>query len=193
MKKFVFVLLLLSFLKSELCAQVINRYPFIQSPSQSSAIIAWRRATSAIGTVKWGTSATSLSNTLVETSATQIHAVTISGLQPNTKYYYQALSDTFTSSVEYFYTAKPDSVRQLDFLVYGDCGFNNTQQDGIAAQMAAKTSEFALVVGDVDRTIIRLTPNSIIHSHGAMQNSLRSMAMTAISQAARSTSGWKMN
>ena len=153
MKKFAFVLMLLSVLTSDLTAQVINRYPFIQSPSQSSTIIAWRRATSAIGTVKWGTSPTSLSNTLVETSATQIHAVSISGLQPNTKYYYQALSDTFTSSVEYFYTAKPDSVRQLDFLVYGDCGFNNTQQDGIAAQMAAKTSEFALVVGDVDQLV----------------------------------------
>ena len=137
----------------DLSAQVLNRYPFIQSPNQSSAIIAWRRATSAIGTVKWGTSSTSLNNTLVEPAATQSHAVTIPGLLPNTKYYYQALSDTFTSAVEYFYTAKPDSVRQLNFLVYGDCGFNNSQQDGIATQMSAKTSEFALVVGDIDQLV----------------------------------------
>jgi hypothetical protein len=138
---------------ADIHAQVVNRYPFIQSPTQSTAIISWRRAATAIGTVKWGTSAAALTNTMTEASATQTHAINISGLLPNTKYYYQALSDSFTSSIEYFYTAKPDSVRRLDFLVYGDCGFNNSQQDGIAAQMAAKTSEFALVVGDVDQLV----------------------------------------
>ena len=151
MKQTAFLVLFLALLTADISAQTINRYPFIQSPDQSSVIIAWRRATSAIGTVKWGTSPSSLTNTLVETAGTNIHAIKISGLQSNTKYYYQALSDTFTSAVEYFYTAKPDSVRQVAFQVYGDCGFNNSQQDGIATQMAAKSSEFSLVVGDVDQ------------------------------------------
>ncbi len=134
-------------------AQVVNRYPNIQSPDQTSAIIAWRRATSAVGSVKWGTAAGSLTNTLTESSANQIHAITISGLQPNTKYYYQALSDTFTSAVEYFYTAKPDSVRQLSFVVYGDCGFNSSQQNSISALMATRNVDFGLVVGDVDQNV----------------------------------------
>lgn len=134
-------------------SQVVDRYPNIQSPGETSAIIAWRTATSSVGTLTWGTSAGSLTNTITEPSSNQIHAVTISGLQPNTKYYYQAISGSFTSSVEYFYTAKPDNVRKLDFLSYGDCGFNNSVQNTVGALMATQSVDLALVVGDVDQNV----------------------------------------
>lgn len=131
----------------------VDRYPNIQSPTETSTIIAWRTATASIGTVNWGTSSGSLINAITEPSSTKIHAVTISGLQPNTKYYYQAISGSFTSSVEYFYTAKPDSVRQLDFLAYGDCGFNNSVQNTIGGFMTGHTVDLALVLGDVDQNV----------------------------------------
>ena len=102
------------------------------------------------GTVQWGTSPAALTNTLTD-AATHTHAFTISGLQPNTEYYYQASGTGFLSSVEHFFTAKPDSVKQLSFVVFGDCGFNNSTQDNIAAQMAAQPVDFGLVVGDVDQ------------------------------------------
>jgi hypothetical protein len=153
MQKYTLVLLALLAIYIPSSAQVVNRYPNIQSPDQHSAIIAWRRATAAIGTVTWGTSPTALTSTLTDTTARQIHAITISGLRPNTKYYYQALSDTMSAAVSYFYTAKPDSVRDLSFLVYGDCGFDNSQQDDISALMATKTVDFGLVVGDVDQLV----------------------------------------
>ena len=132
-------------------AQVAERYPYIQSPDQASAIIAWNNATVGVGTVNWGTSAASLTNTVSDVASTQLHALSITGLQPNTKYYYQAICGSFQSSVEYFYTAKPNDVRQMDFVVYGDCGFNSSQQDSIAAHMAATAQDFGLVVGDVDQ------------------------------------------
>jgi hypothetical protein len=134
-------------------AQVADRYPLIQSPNENSVVIGWNNATAGIGTVKWGNSPTTLTNIISEQSANQIHGITISGLQPNTKYYYQASCGSFQSSVEYFYTAKPDSVRQMDFVVYGDCGFNSAQQDQISALMAAQPQDFGLVVGDVDQIL----------------------------------------
>jgi hypothetical protein len=134
-------------------AQVVDRYPNIQSPNENSAIIAWRTATAGVGTINWGTSPGSLTNTITESAAAQIHAITIQGLQPNSKYYYQASSGSFISSVEYFYTAKPDSIKQFDFLSYGDCGFNNSVQNTIGALMAAQTVDFGVVVGDVDQNV----------------------------------------
>ena len=134
---FLFVIITCSIVSSY--SQVVDRYPNIQSPDETSAIIAWRTATATVGTVQWGTAFGSLTNTITESSSNQIHAITISGLQPNTKYFYTATSGTFQSSEEYFYTAKPDSVRQLDFLVYGDCGFNNSVQNTISGLMATQT------------------------------------------------------
>ncbi len=134
-------------------SQTVNRYPNIQSPDQHSAIIAWRRTTSAIGKVKYGLSPSALTDSVVETSTTQIHAITIPGLQPNTQYFYHAYSDTMATGTEYFYTAKPDSVRDVTFLAYGDCGFNNSTQNTIAALMAGKSSEFSVVCGDVDQLV----------------------------------------
>jgi len=132
-------------------AQVVNRYPYIQSPDPTSAIIAFNTATAGVGTINWGTSAGSLPSVVTDVSSTQTHALSITGLQPNTKYYYQAVCGSFSSDTEYFYTAKPDNVRQMDFVVYGDCGFNTKQQDSIAAHMAQTNQDFGLVVGDVDQ------------------------------------------
>ena len=150
MRKMIYAVLLLAAF-SVSSAQVVDRYPLIQSPNENSVIIAWNSANAGIGRVNWGTSPGNLTNTITESSANQVHGITISGLQPNTRYYYQASCGSFQSSVEYFYTAKPDSVRQMDFVVYGDCGFNSSQQDQISALMAAQPQDFGLVVGDVDQ------------------------------------------
>ena len=132
-------------------AQVSDRYPYIQSPDHNSAVIAWNNATAGVGVVHWGTDSNSMVNTVSDVSATQTHALSITGLQPNTQYFYQASCGSFQSAKEYFFTAKSGNVRQLDFLVYGDCGFNSSQQDNISAQMATHPVDFGLVVGDVDQ------------------------------------------
>ena len=152
MKKKIYTLLLVAafYMGS---AQITDRYPIIQSPNENSVVIGWNNATAGVGNVKWGTTFGSLINTVSEQSANQVHGITINGLQANTKYYYQASCGSFQSAVEYFYTAKPDSVRKMDFVVYGDCGFNNSQQAQISSLMAAQTQDFGLVVGDVDQTV----------------------------------------
>lgn len=138
-------------------AQVVDVYPFIQRPTETSATIAWRRANGGTATLRYGTDVANLSNSLSISTATQKPYFDLSGLQPATKYYYQcqtfAPSDTFTSAVEYFYTADPKSQQQIDFLVYGDCGYNNTIQNDIAALMEQEDADFGVVVGDVDQGV----------------------------------------
>jgi hypothetical protein len=133
-------------------AQVVDRYNVIQKPTETSATVAWRTATSSIGTINWGTDPQSLSNTMSVATATKKHFYELTGLTPNTKYYYQTSTDGgFLSDVDYFYTAKPDTVRNLSFLHYGDCGYDNSVQNDIAALMIEDSTEFGIVAGDIDQ------------------------------------------
>lgn len=153
MKYFTFLALFLLGL-SVLSAQVVDRYPYIQQPTETSVLVAWNTSTSARGTIIWGNSPSNLSNSKVDVAATQKHALTIDGLQANTKYYYQVSTDAgYTSAIEHFWTAKPLAERQISFLHYGDCGYNNTIQNQIAGLMEQEEVDFAVVAGDVDQGI----------------------------------------
>lgn len=153
MCKISWVLLLLLGWGMGLQAQV-NRYPYIQQPTETSALIAWRTQSADIGTLSWGTSPSTLSNVMTDPSAITDHHFTISGLQPNTQYYYQVTnSGGFNSVVENFWTAKPVADDQFTFLHYGDCGYDNSVQNGIAALMEQENADFAVVAGDVDQGV----------------------------------------
>ncbi len=135
-------------------AQVVDRYNFVQRPSLTGTTIAWRTASPSIGTIEWGTDAFNLNNSLSDPTPTTKHAYDIDGLTPNTKYYYQTSTDGgFTSGIDYFYTAKPDSLSDITFLHYGDCGYNNTVQNDIAALMLAEEADFGIVAGDIDQGV----------------------------------------
>ena len=133
-------------------AQVVDRYPYVQSPDEHSVIIAWRTATAGTGTLAYGLSPTSLTDTLRETAPTQKHVIYLTGLASNQKYYYKVHSTGHsTYPTEFFSTAMPDSNKHFKFLHYGDCGFNTTIQHDIAALMNAEDADFGVVTGDVDQ------------------------------------------
>lgn len=148
------LLLLLLLLQILTFAQVVDRYPYVQQPTETSVLIAWNTATSGIGTLIWGTGPSALTNSLNEVAATQKHSLTISGLQPNTQYFYQVTTDAgYTSAVEHFWTAKPVENRAIKFLHYADCGYNNTIQNQLSALMEQEPVDFAVVAGDVDQGV----------------------------------------
>lgn len=147
--KFFLLLLLIPF---SVVGQVVNRYPYVQKPTETSVLVAWNTATSGIGTLHWGSSPSSLTSSLSEASARQKHAIELSGLQPNTQYYYQVRTDAGdSSSVEHFWTAKPVEIKDINFLHYGDCGYDNSPQNQLAGLMAQEDVDFAVVAGDVDQ------------------------------------------
>lgn len=131
---------------------IVDRYPYLQQPTETSVLIAWNTQTAAIGTLQWGDGPFALTHSLQDPASTQKHHLTITGLQPNTQYFYQVTTDAgYTSAVESFWTAKPIENKSIKFLHYADCGYNNTIQNQLAALMEQEPVDFAVVAGDVDQ------------------------------------------
>ena len=148
------ILLLFLLCTFQLNSQVVDRYNYVQRPTETSVTIAWRTVSTSIGTINWGLTAGNLNNTSSESSSTSQHYFDISGLNPNTLYYYQTSTDQgYTSNVDHFYTAKTDTSTKFSFLHYGDCGYNNGIQGEIGQLMEADSAEFAVVAGDVDQNV----------------------------------------
>ena len=147
------------FLAEFLSAQVVNRYPYIQRPNQTSATIAWRRANAGIGTLFIGNSAGVWTDSLSTAGPEQKPYFDLAGLQPNTLYFYQcrtaAPNDFFLSAIDSFYTAPVSNTDRFSFLAYGDCGYNNTPQNAVKNLMQTEKADFAIVTGDVDQGVGR--------------------------------------
>ena len=152
-----FLLFTLLCLTELISAQVVNRYPVIQRPTQTSATIAWRRATAAVGTLFIGNSPGVWFDSLSTSGLEQKPYFDLVGLQPNVRYYYQcrsvAPSETFLSDIDSFYTAPVASADDISFLAYGDCGYNNATQNTVKNLMQTEKSDFAIVTGDVDQGV----------------------------------------
>lgn len=152
---FVLFLSLIFFGKAQ--SQVVNRYPVLQRPSQTTATIAWRRANSSTGTLYLGTTPNIWFDSMETVGLEKKHFFDLAGLQANTQYYYQVKSiapnDTFISAIEYFYTAPLPTQDKISFLAYGDCGYNNKIQNEVGALMQTEIVDFGLVTGDVDQGI----------------------------------------
>jgi phosphodiesterase/alkaline phosphatase D-like protein len=70
----------------------ITKGPVIESVTSNSAVIAWSTNVNASTMVKYGTDPNNLTQTAEAPWGGLTHRVTISNLQPNTKYYFQVQS-----------------------------------------------------------------------------------------------------
>lgn len=145
-----FILPLFLLITLQLDAQ-LNRFPYIQSTTQTSTIIAWKTVNDNVGQVAYGLTPTSLTDTVTESTATKRHAVTLKNLNVDTKYYYSVLDGTTSLASEYFYTASDSTDQQFSFIHYGDCGYNNSAQATIGSLMEADSASFAVISGDIDQ------------------------------------------
>lgn len=145
---------LILFYTSVLFAQTPDRYNFVQKQTDTSMLVAWRTSTSAVGTLEWGLDSANLDNVISNAVATNKHAYELTGLTPNTKYYYRTSTDAgYLSAVDHFFTAKGNDDAHFTFLHYGDCGYDNSVQNSIAALMHDEKADFGIVAGDVDQAI----------------------------------------
>lgn len=132
----------------------VNRYPYIQQPTETTVLIAWQTQNAETGTLSWGTTPGNLNNVLTDIVPMVDHNFTLGPLQSNTQYYYEVTNTGgFTSSLESFWTAKPMEADQFSFLHYGDCGYDNSVQNDIADLMEQESVDFAVVAGDVDQGV----------------------------------------
>ena len=131
---------------------VIN--PYLQTPTPTSVYISWHASPGEESIVEYGTDETLGS---VETGTVHIfpdssrwwHTVKLTGLTPETTYYYKAKTDSFESKIFKFKTQPPDGKKNghFRFLVLGD-----TRTD---------VAKFTEVVDSMKSTAIRLYGDSI--------------------------------
>jgi hypothetical protein len=85
----------------------VTRQPYLQMLTPTSIEVRWNTSDSTVGTVNYGPSTETLTNTVIESESRIFHKVPITGLTPDTKYYYSI--DTLSASEEqYFITSPPD-------------------------------------------------------------------------------------
>ena len=135
----------------------ILRGPLLQMVSSDAITIKWKTSAAADSRIIYGTSENSLTTTVTDGTSVTDHEVRITGLTPDTKYFY-ALGTTgsiITGSYRnYFITAPPVSTtRKIRIGVFGDPGTGNANQkatrDGyLEAKQGTNNSEIALFLGD---------------------------------------------
>jgi hypothetical protein len=110
----------------------LTRGPYLQMGSQTGVTLRWRTDLPANSRVKWGTVFGTYPNTVDSLALTTEHIVRISGLMPDTKYFYTIGSTTQTlqaTNTNYVLTVPASSsTRKLRFATLGDCGTATANQ-----------------------------------------------------------------
>ena len=123
------ILVFLCLLSSLALSQVV-RQPFLQVVTPSSIVLRWDTQTAEVGIVSYGSSVTSLTSSVTESSAKTKHELTITGLSPKQKYFYSIAGPTGGASGQYFVTAPPAGTAQSTRIwVITDFGQSNSTSD----------------------------------------------------------------
>lgn len=129
-------LLLAAVFCNYLAAQVnVERGPYVQLATQNSIYIKWRTSATTESRVIYGTAPSSLTQTVTDNTLRTEHELRITGLQPNTQYYYSIGNGANILSSgpdQYFMTQPPAGTRDpFTFWVIGDCGTGNSDQRAV--------------------------------------------------------------
>jgi hypothetical protein len=158
--RYVALAVLLAAVAAPAAAQTISRGPILEDPANdpTTMMISWWTNVAGNSTVEYGlTTSLGSSTTVAQTSACEIgsaglcHHVTLSGLQPGTRYYYRLLTNGVqVQATNYFTTLKAatDVTSQLFFAVIGDWGQGTSAWSDIAGQVNAADPQLILTVGD---------------------------------------------
>jgi hypothetical protein len=109
------------------------RGPYLQMASPTSMTVRWRTNVYDRSRVRYGLTLDNLDKQVDDSTLVSEHKITLTGLQPNTKYFYTIgnLADTTLQGDEnnFFYTLPPTGSEQLIRVAgFGDCGNNSINQ-----------------------------------------------------------------
>ncbi len=108
----------------------LKRGPYLQNGSTTSVTVRWRTEGNTESVVRYGTSAGNLSQKIESLKKTNEHEVRLSGLQPNTKYYYSVgdADETLESGEDCFFITAPTSAKPTRVWLLGDPGTGKPEQ-----------------------------------------------------------------
>lgn len=134
----------------------LSRGPYLQMGTSSSVIIRWRSNVATNSKVSFGLTAGSLTSNVTDPASLTDHIVQLTGLTPNTKYFYSIGSTTqvLQGDANNFFTTAPviGSVQKTRVWVSGDCGNNSTNQVNVRTQyenyIGSNNTDVWLLLGD---------------------------------------------
>jgi acid phosphatase type 7 len=134
----------------------ITMGPYLQLPTKSSMIVMWRTNIATESRVKYGSSPTNLTSVSEDLTPKTNHSISITGLSPFTKYYYQIenASQILSADTNQHFTTSPvpGTVQPIRVWVIGDFGKGNTSQakvrDSYVNYTGANHTDVWLWLGD---------------------------------------------
>lgn len=137
------------------------RQPYLQMGTPTSMTICWRSDLPSDSRVRYGTTQGNLNLTATNATSSVNHVVTINGLTPATRYYYDVGSTTAAQgggTASHYFETSPvtGSSTPFNFWAVGDGGAGSTAQvnvmNAMLAAAGANPPDFALYLGDMAYT-----------------------------------------
>jgi hypothetical protein len=121
---------------SAVAAAVVTRGPYLQRGSPTGAVVRWRTDVNTESRVRYGLTPTSLTGIADSASGVTDHSVTISGLSPDTVYYYSVGTSTQTllgGDSTFFFRTHPfvGTAVPTRIWVIGDAGTANASAQAV--------------------------------------------------------------
>lgn len=135
----------------------LTRGPYLNQNNENSIVVRWRSSQSVVGAVRYGDSPTALTSITSEAATATDHVVRLTGLTPNTRYYYSvgSASDTLAGGdLEHTFRTSPTPGTATDTRIWvvGDCGRGSTFQrevrDAYYTWTGSRVPDLCLMLGD---------------------------------------------
>ena len=134
----------------------ITRGPYLQLGTPTSIVVRWRTTAPVVGRVQFGPSQGVVSGSAQETSARTEHEIALTGLTPDTIYYYSIGTDTapIAGDATFHFRTSPvaGTERPVRVWVIGDSGTADANaqavRDGFTTFTGARDPDLWLMLGD---------------------------------------------
>lgn len=137
-------------------AQTITRGPYLQQGTPNSIVVRWRTSVATTARVRYGTTPGNFTTTVSDPTSSIDHAVSITGLQPLTRYYYEVGTGTafFVGDANDFFETAPGAGTAIPtrMWVIGDSGTANASaaavRDAYINFAGSRHTDVWLMLGD---------------------------------------------
>jgi hypothetical protein len=132
----------------------VVRGPYLQSGSSTSIVVRWRLDWPADALLRFGTDIGNLTNGVAIATNMIDHAVTVTDLQPATRYFYTvgSASDVMGGGQDFYFDTSPTNARPVRIWIIGDSGTANEHAAGVYAAYrnltGAQRTDVWLMLGD---------------------------------------------
>jgi hypothetical protein len=161
---FVFSALFLTAAANSAFGQAVVRGPYLQSGTPSSIVVRWRTDIPSDSRVRYGTAPNQLNSTAQSPLPTTEHEIRITGLAPNTRYYYSIGTTLMIlaggDDKHYFYTSPTvGSEQPVRIWVFGDA-----QEGSVANREAVRDAYYNFTAGTRTDLILMLGDNATFNN-----------------------------